>query len=299
MANARLLYPALALVAAWLAQPVAASCGGLEPLLPFVPGAGWPNGWQGFVRIDNAQEHAQTVRFVATDDLGNTYDQSVQVSAGQTVHLNSEDLSYGNPAKGIDGVNALPEGSWRLCFKGLVGGAVTAYVRTRDGFLTDATMTVEASTICKDECPEWKIPVFNPARNTNQVSSLRLINNSDDPVPISIAGFREDGEQNATADGAPMTVQGFIPVGEAVEITSQQLESGTDIPLLLCDPEDSRLCLDTVGALGPASGKWSLYVNLLDSTLTSNDLVVMNLLRTPTGHITTLPASGSDSWLRR
>ena len=296
----RLVYPAVLVVAILSgAPPVEAQCQGYDALLPFVPASGWPNGWQGFVRVDNARHPATGARFVATDDAGNSYRGSFDIGSGETLHFNSNDLEFGNADKGVEGIGRAPIGSWRLCFTSLGRASASAYVRTSDGFVTDVSLIVETSYVCEPRCPEWRVPIFNPASNYNQVSLLRLINNSDATVGVVITGIRADGTQNLDGDGEPRTVQGFIGAGMATEITSEQLETGREISLERCDPAAPEDCVDTVGALGPAKGKWSLYVNRLEEGAYSEDLVVMNLLRTPTGQITSLPASGTDTWIRR
>lgn len=282
-----------------IVAPAHARCDANSDLLPFVPAAGWPNGWQGFVRIDNSLENAATIPFVVSDDAGNSHTQSVAIGPGQTLHFNSEDLQWGNAGKGVSGVLEEPVGSWRLCFQDLpLGAAVSAYLRTEDGFLTDMTMTVEASYRCKIQCPEWRIPIFNPAKNIDQVSLLRLINNSSAPVPVVIQGVKSDGATNRHTDGTIQLAAGYIGADKAVEITANQLESGIGIGLEACNPEDASDCLESVGAIGPANGKWALYLSRLDQG-ESDELVVMNMLRSPTGHVTSLPAGAQDTWLRR
>ena len=280
--------------------PANATCEGeYDDLLPFVPAAGWPNGWQGFVRVDNSLASAVTLSFTVVDDAGTTFEQSIAVGDGETLHFNSEDLQWGNADKGIAGVGAAPMGSWRLCFTDRPPDtAVSAYIRTQDGFLTDMTMTVEPAFQCKTQCPEWRVPIFNPATNINQLSFLRLINNSNAPAPIMIQGVKSDGAWNQDEDGVGLAVAGFLAARSAVEITSEQLESGQGIELARCSPSDAGECVEEIGRIGPATGKWALYISRPDGA-PSHELVVMNLMRTPTGHVTTLAASADDTWIRR
>ena len=282
------------------AGPTFAACDSYHDLLPFVPASGWPNGWQGFVRIDNAFNRAEDVRFIATDDTGNSYSLTVEVGANESLHFNSEDLEYGNSAKGgLQGTLTGPVGHWRLCFTDLLFATATSYIRTGDGFLTAMTLIVEGEDFgCEIRCPEWRVPIFNPASNENQVSYLRIVNNSDVHKAIAIFGVRSDGEHNRDADDELRSVGGFIRAREVVEITSQQLESGVRVPLERCNPSNAADCLDSTGSLGPAIGKWSLLVTELFEE-PAEELVVMNLMRTPTGHVTNLSAGGNDAWIRR
>lgn len=267
--------------------------------MPLVPAAGWPQGRQGFVRIDNSRQPATEAKFVATDDAGNAYTLTMSVAANEARHFNSDDLENGNAKKGLIGIGTAPEGSWRLCFTAIGQAKPSAYIRTTDGLLTDMTMTVEASLACESACPEWRVPIFNPGKNNDQVSILRLINNSDRPIGLAVSGVQSDGEVNVDANGDAMVVRGYIDANHAVEVSAQQLESGDDIPFLRCNPADEDDCVSSVGSLGTGTGKWSLYINRLDEGAPSDELVVMNLMRTPTGSITPLPASAADPWVRR
>lgn len=283
-------------------------------MIPFVPAAGWPNGWQGFVRLNSANYGSpllnalgapdeRTYTFTAIDDAGNAYRMSANVPDQAALHFNSQDLEWGNSAKGdLPGTGAPPEaGHWRLCFDSSPRPRrKSAYIRTRDGFLTDMTAPVpSAGGFAHLDNPEWRIPIFNPGRNTAQVSVLRIINNTNRDLSIRIHGQREDGRINPDRLGVCTAfrcddqtyVQGWLHAATAVHVTSAQLESGEDVPLQECDPSRTDSCFETLGAIGPSAGKWSVYVSLAGySGFDPEDaLVVMNLMQTPTGHITNLP----------
>ena len=282
-----------AIVAASAPLHAAALCGVFDDLLPFVPAAGWPNGWQGFVRIDNSlYGRDRTVHFTATDDAGASYRLSVNVDAYETLHFNSEDLEYGNAAKGgLGGTRAAPTGHWRLCVD-TFGQDATSYVRTRDGFLTSMTLVLEGHDFaCVVHCPEWLVPVFNPGHNVNQVSVLRIINNSDEDKIVAIVGTREDGSSRHP-NGDRRRVEGYVASGEVVELTATQLETGVGLPLHLCDSVGN--CVASHGYLGDPDGKWSLRIEGFLGT-PSDELVVMSLMRSPTGHVTNLSAGGDDT----
>ena len=273
-------------------------------LLPFVPAAGWPSGHQGFVRLVNPLDRAASVPFTARDDAGNAYDLRVRLGPRETLHFNSADLQDGNMAKGeLAGTGAAPAaGHWWLCFPpGEHAVEPTSYIRTRDGFLTDMTPAVAYAGRwgCDAElCAEWRVPIFNPAANVDQVSRLRLINNSAGDVAVIVTGFRGDGSQNLDDDGQPLAVSGMLAASTVQELTAEELETGVGLEQKLAPMMDDGGGVVPLGSLGPALGKWQLLVRsrgLLDSS----DLVIVNLMATPTGHVTNLSADSIDAWNRR
>ena len=282
------------------------TCGFGAELLPFVPRAGWPDGLQGFVRLVNTWDTPAAVAFTATDDAGNAYDLRVEVRAEATVHFNSEDLEHGNAAKGgLSGTGATAErGHWRLCFPLRAHGvAPTAYIRTSDGFLTDMTLSVQQARtwdcgVTEGLCTEWNIPIFNPASNINQASRLRVINNTDNAVSLRVSGVRADGTVNRDEVGRALLVSGTIASGTVRELTATELETGDGLEGKLDrevgdDGEEIPL-----GSLGPARGKWRLRVRSV-GLADSGELVIVNLMGTPTGHVTNLSADNVDAWVRR
>ena len=298
----------LSLACLWLVVQAASANGqtcefGAE-LLPFVPAAGWPDGHQGFVRLVNPLDRVALVPFVARDDAGNAYDLRVRLEPRETLHFNSADLQDGNAAKGeLAGTGAAPAtGHWWLCFP-LDEHAVepTAYIRTQDGFLTDMTPSVAYAGRwdCGDElCAEWRVPIFNPAANVNQASRLRLINNSAEDVAVVVTGFRGDGSQNLDDDGQPLQVSGMLAASTVQELTVEELETGVGLASKLGAMLDDDGEAVPFGSLGPALGKWQLVVRsrgLFDSS----ELVIVNLMATPTGHVTNLSADFIDAWNRR
>ena len=273
-------------------------------LLPFVPRAGWPDGLQGFVRLVNRRSTDAELAFTATDDAGNSHDLTVRVPAERTLHFNSEDLEFGNAEKGeLSGTGTgSARGHWRLCFRlGNHNIAPTGYIRTTDGFLTDMTLSVAPDVWdCSadgPQCAQWIVPIFNPASNTNQVSRLRIINNDDAPVALVITGIREDGTANRDSRQEPRRVSGEIPPLTAQEFTAEELETGTGLASKL-EPQFTDAGDELpLGDIGPARGKWQLQ--LRSRLIDSGKLVVVNLLATPTGHVTNLSADHFDAWSRR
>ena len=213
---------------------------------------------QGFVRIVNHDDRAGEAHIVAFDDAGVRRGPiRLALPAGETVHFNSNDLQDGNPSKGIAaGVGAPTLGDWRLEITSTLDIAVLAYLRTRDGFLTN--MRDVAPAVAEG----IKVAIFNPASNRNQVSRLRLINPTTAPAAVRIRAVDDRGRVSAV-------VSTELPARAARTFTAQELE-GTE--------ESSAL----QGSLGNGDGKWRL-------TVTADQPVqAMSLLASPTGHITNL-----------
>ena len=258
--------------------------------VPMFPAASHPT-QQGFVRVANLGSTAGTAEVRGYDDEGTSYGPLVlQLPAGRTVHFNSDDWENGNMDKGLEGATGTGEGAWRLEFESELDPVVSAYVRTADGFLTSMhdlvdrdTCTVEevegeriaarserkvAFRPCRDE---RRVPFFNPASNTRQVSSLRLINRGESDAAITIFGVDDEG-----AERGPALLS--LPAGAARTLTSLDLESGDGDGL--------------TGALGDGVGKWELRVSVANEA--ASDVMVMNLLESPTGHLTNLSTWPDD-----
>ena len=177
-------------------------------------------------------------------------------------HFNSEDLESGNEDKDLpDGVGD-GDGDWRLELETTLDVEPLAYIRTEGGFVTSMhDLVVQGASM------RYHVPFFNPGGNDSQVSQLRLINTSDTENEVTIVGVDDDGEQ---AEG---DVRLTLPAEGARTLTAQELESGG---------------IDLIGAFGDGEGKWHLFVTA------DRPIQVMNLLRSPTGHLTNLSTSTVD-----
>ena len=228
--------------------------GAAEHHLPFVPSAS-DGVRQGFVRVVNRDDNAGEVAIVAYDDAGTRFGPvKLSIDSGATVHFNSEDVEAGNAAKGLPVGTGRGDGDWRLMLSTGLHVEIMAYVRTSDGFLTAMHDVVGATGGDHD------VAFFNPGRNPNQVSILRLANLDDAVAEATIAGI-DDG-------GVPAgEVAVAIPANGALTVTASDLESGSGV---------------LSGALGTGQGKWRLRVR------TEQNLHVMSLLLNPTGHLTNL-----------
>lgn len=269
------------------AQPML-NCDNESELLPFFPSARMHDdiGYQGFVRLVNHGLEGW-VGVVARTDNGMEDEIDVFVPGDSAVHFNSEDLEQGNPSKGIyyggiDEQRARTSGLWSLCVdeRGRDIKA-TSYVRSNDGFLTEATLPVQGHRIeppCiksslahLDLCARWMVPIFNPGYNENQISFLRLLNNTDEAITVEIRGTRGDGSKTYCEDDHRVLFS--LERSQGVTLESRELETGRGLGGL------TRVEGKPLGLIGRARGKWSIEV--FAKTEFPEELVVMNLLYAP------------------
>ena len=234
--------------------------------IPLFPAAmRWERGGvQGFARITNLSSEAGMVTIEAVDDGGVAHGPlTLDIAAGHTVHFNSQDLETGDPAKGLSGgVGAgVGIGDWRLRLSSRLSLEVLAYIRTQDGFLTSM------HDVVPETASGHRVAVFNPGRNVNQVSRLRLINAGVQTAAVRIEGIDDEGRSSGS------TVQFSVEPRAARTLTSQQLESGG--------------VEGVSGALGIGLGKWQL------AATSDQPIELMNLLSSPTGHLTNLSSTGA------
>ncbi|MCY4505907.1 MAG: hypothetical protein OXG35_02930 [Acidobacteria bacterium] len=252
---------ALIIGTAWAIQLIAPTAllsnetpGATTHLVPLFPEGRDGSGKEGFIRIVNYSTEHGTVRITAFDADGRDYGPvTLAIDGGRTIHLNADDLAQGNPARGVSGATGSGWGAGRLELSSALDITVSSYIRHRDGFLTSMHDVVPR------EGNRYHVPTFNPGRESNQASRLRLINTNRESTAVRIRGIDDRGvsSREATVD---------VPGGATRELTAAELESGAGMN----------------GALGDGAGKWRL---LLES---EDHLVVMNLLETPTGHLTNL-----------
>lgn len=221
---------------------------------------------QGFVRVVNHSGAAGEVRVTATDDAGAVYPPlTLSLGAHAVAHFNSDDLESGNPAKGLTGGPGPGTGGWRLAFE---GGALDvealAYLRATGGFLTAMGGTAPRSD------GVLRLPTFNPASNTNQVSRLRLVNPSGSEALVTVTGTDDAGR----SPGSPVALS--VPANAACEVDAAELESGQGLA-----------CGAPQAGLGDGAGKWRLAVS------SEAPLVAMGLLSSPTGHLTNLSGTAA------
>lgn len=211
---------------------------------------------QGFVRIINHSDTGGEVRIVAHDDSDWAYEPvTLALEPGRAAHFNSEDLELGNADKGLSGGIGVGQGHWRLELASELDIDVLAYIRTEEGFLT--AMHDLAPSIGN----RHRIAVFNPGSNHEQVSQLRLVNSGTEATGVTISGVDGRGDPGAGV------VTLSVPAGVSRTVSAQELETGG---------------AGLRGSLGDGSGKWQLNV------ASETPIRVMNLLSSPTGHLTNL-----------
>ena len=225
---------------------------------------------QGFARIVNRSDRAGTVTIYAIDDGGARRGPlSLDLRAYQARHINSEDLERGNRAGGLIGQAGDGQGNWRLELYADVTIEALAYVRTRDGFLTSIHDVVPAAQ--NGAGRRYRVAIFNPASNRNQVSKLRLANPGVEAVDVAIQGVDDRGFPAAEGE-----VELTLAAGASRTLTAHELEAGA---------------ADFDGRLGDGSGKWELTVNA------TAPILAMSLLENPTGHLTNLSSPASRMFI--
>ena len=115
----------------------------------------------------------------------------------------------------------------------------------------------------------YRVAIFNPARNMNQRSQLRITNPGHDDTHVRITATDDHGNSTDTHDDADAVghVSLSIPAGTSRTLTALELESGHE---------------DFEGALGAGAGKWQLLVK------SEKPVTLMSLLLSPAGHLTNL-----------
>jgi hypothetical protein len=220
---------------------------------------------QGFVRLQNNNSDAVTVTVVGIDDAGNIGDSNLTLTipARASKNFNSSDIENGNISKGLTGAFGDGVGNWRLQVTTQQRIKVSAYIRTPEGFLTqvDATVGEVYGKI-------HNVPIFNPGKNLNQVSKLRLINTANINNTFLIGGVDDNGSSSSSS------VTLTLPPFNSIEITAQDLENG-------------NVEKGLTGAMGTGAGKWSLDIF---SGYTS---IVMNFLEAPGGYLSNLSTIGN------
>ena len=238
------------------AEPDAGGAGAMHAVGLF-PSASDAMKRQGFVRVVNRSDEPGEVQIDAWDEAGkHAGPATLAIGAGETKHFNSEDLETGNAGKGLDGATGSGEGDWRLALASPLELQVLSYIRTEDGFLTAMHDVAPATGT------EHRVVTFNPGKNADQVSWLRLVNPSDGPAEVTIEGVDDEG---ASPGGA---VELTLAAQASRTLTARELESG----------EAQGLS----GPLGTGKGKWRLTVK------SEQPVEVMSLLSSPTGHLTNL-----------
>ena len=229
--------------------------------VPYFPSASDVNS-QGLARVINRSPEEGEVHIYAVDDAGLSYGPvTLSVNAFESVHFNSANLESSSVANALSSGIGPAQGDWRLWLSSALDIEVLSYVVSSDGFLTAMHDTAPS------EGPGHRIATFNPADNTEQPSLLRLTNFGETPAPVAITGIDDSGR--SPGDGVTLS----IGPGASRTLSSSELESG--------------LALGLNGSLGDGIGKWQLLIE------SSQPVLAMSLLPSPTGHLTNLSTASA------
>jgi len=228
---------------------------------------------QGFMRIINLSPLSASVSVFGVTDSGiiTAGLASFSVPADGAVHFKISDLENGNIAKGLTdsiGVSSPSDGDWRIYFISSSSLKVLGYYRnTATGFLTpihDTSYPAFSGSV-------HVLYTANPGSNLNQLSKLRLMNNSDLPATAILIGRDDDGIV-VSPEPAIVNLSPF----QAVTLTMAELEQGSSNSILS-------------GSFGDGTGKWQITV------LTAGEPIsVMSLLYAPNGYFSNMSSSGYD-----
>ena len=225
--------------------------------IPYLPAASDAHGRQGIAHVVNRSAQAGMVRIEAVDDSGRRFDPlALFVEANGTARIDSDDIENGNTDKRLFGGTGPGLGDWRLELSSDLEIEALSHVHSWDGVVSAMHDAVPS------EGTRHRVPIFNPASDWDRESRLRLTNPGAEPVEALIAGI--DSLGNAPGTGVSVTV----PAGASLTYTAAELETGNGAGLQ--------------GALGDGTGDWRLIVE------SEQPLTVMNLLSSPTGHLTNL-----------
>ena len=229
------------------------------------PAADDPAGRQGFVRVINHSDAAGEVLVEAVDDAGvRAAPARLAIGPRQARHFNSRDLEAGNAAKGLAaGVGAPTAGGWRLALWSSLGIEVLAYLRAADGFLTSVH-----DRLARDSAGALRAPIFNPARNRNQASALRLVNPNGASAAVTVWGVDDRGA-GRLATGLSVPPRGTLTV-PAARLEAYRIG-------------------DNGRGFGRGVGKWRLRVT------GRWPVEAVSLATNASGHMTNLSSSAMDS----
>ncbi len=241
----------VAILLGW-SQAVFAEKVGREHHIPLFMPADDPKERQGFLRIINHSNKGGVAHIYGVDDSGSQRGPArLRLEALETIHVNSADVEDGNATKGLTSGLGNGTGNWRLMlYSDEIDIEPLAYIRTLfDGFLTSM------HDVASEAAMHHRVPVFNPGRNTNQESWLRIVNLGNAQANVTISGRDDAGEEGSADVTATIGAQG------AYSATAKELEDA---------------------GLGTGTGKWSLTVSA------NQPVQVMSLMNTPSGHLSNL-----------
>ncbi len=207
---------------------------------------------QSFLRIVNAS--SQTGTFVISGFDANGFaapggTATFTLNPFASKQLTTQDIENGNTEKGLVGALGNGTGRWQLYVSSdlaLEDTRVMSLVRTSDGFLTNLSRPAPESG------GATHIYMFNPASNTEQRSSLYLVNLGANTNQLSVQAWDDAGNEK--------TFNSQIGTLSSVEFTAAEIEQ----------------------AIGTGVGKWRFRIT------GTQQFKAFSLLNTSTGFLTNL-----------
>ncbi len=199
---------------------------------PWFAASGDASGRRSFMRLINRSEVAGEALVWGVDDAGERFGPArLSIGAGRTAHFNSDDLEYGNAAKGLaDGLGAPTAGNWRLEVLSTLDLEAQTFLRASGGppsALHDMLPRVGATLRA----------AFLPAgRERSPAGALRVSNPAGSDATAYAWGVDEAGV-GRLATGL------VAPAGRAVTVTASELE---------------RWRMGSGRGLGRGAGNWRL-----------------------------------------
>ena len=233
--------------------------------LPLVLSAG-DERRESFVRVINNSDQEGVVHITGRDDSGRVKGPiSLSLKAGGSAHFNSGDLENGNTNKGLTSSLGSGQGNWRLTLTSDLEFHASSYIRLKgEGFVTSMNELVNFER--NGESYNYFVPIFNPASNQRQRSLLKLFNPNGSEASVVITGIDDQGNESS--------VNLNLSAQSLKTLTAQDLENGTE---------------GLSNTLGNGAGKWRLNIS------STQALDVMNLMESPTGHLSNLSYSSLSS----
>ena len=228
--------------------------------VPLFMSASDPHRRQSVLRLLNRESRPGTVNIQAFDDTGRTYEVvTLALAANGVAEIDSDDLELGNATKYLSGHTGRGVGDWRLELVSDLDLEILTFVETDDGVLSPML-----DTVARDQ-NRHDVGMFKAVDDSKQIGLLRLMNTSAQRANITMQGMDDLGVHHGI-------VRLTLASAASRTLTAINLESGDE---------------DLDGMLGDGSGEWRLAI-------TSNvPIEVMNLVSSPTGHLSNLSTSMS------
>ena len=251
---------------------VAGPGGGLESgpwHLPLVfvnsPSGGWP---QSFVRIANLRDAGARLLIRAFDEQGVIGTDEVDLGPNEALQFNSADLEEGNPDKQLAGFGRPRQGHWRLQIEPVGTDSSNqsffagAYARTigcgTECFLTAMHDYAQRIANAGDAAYPYlyAVPIFNPARNVNQISRLRVTNLGDASRSYLLAAVDDGGDLRKVTIG-PVAAGATQQFSADVLENSYGLNRGQGKWFFVVGGGPALVAHVMQSAIGATAGQWS------------------------------------------